>query len=509
MPKRSVATLVPVLAVLGGLSCATVPAARVLTPGDRLADLPAKSPYLKAHAFDGRLWLFSRWSVDEASRTVGGKGRLLGPDRRELQQGELRVAASDVALFETNVPTRSATLAPLAVMTGVSVGMTSFCAANPKACFGSCPTFYLPDGDERVMMAEGFSDSIAPALEASDLDALFRARPRARRFVLEMTNEALETHVVRRVALLAARRPAGGRVLATAQGALLRSTQPVPPSACRSEQGDCRALLAHFDGQERFSRSDSLDLARREELDLEFETPPGDAHGLVIGARQTLLGTYLLYQTLGYMGSQASDWLARVERGDETVLRRAEKLRAVLGGIEVLTALPGGGWQRVAEIDEAGPLASDVKVVPLPAGAGPRTRVRLRLTRGHWRLDAVGLATLLGPAVASPLEPVEARGTTVASLAELRWPLTTLPGDRYAFTYELPDEPEALELFLDTRGYYLEWMRDEWVQEENAAKLSALLLDPAGAMRALAPEFHAREPELEQAFWRSRYVRNP
>ncbi len=60
-------------------------------------------------------------------------------------------------------------------MSGISLAVTAYCIANPKACFGSCPTFYLEDEGGREPerpQAEGFSESIARVLEARDIDAL-------------------------------------------------------------------------------------------------------------------------------------------------------------------------------------------------------------------------------------------------------------------------------------------------------------------------------------------------
>jgi hypothetical protein len=83
----------------------------------------------------------------------------------------------------------------------------------------------------------------------------------------------------------------------------------------------------------------------------------------------------------------------------------------------------------------------------------------------------------------------------------------TLPGDEYTLVYRLPDDFADRELFLEARGYYLEWMREEWLAEENALRAAQLFLDPAAAMRAMAPEFKRREGEMEAVFWGSRYVR--
>lgn len=50
-------------------------------------------------------------------------------------------------------------------------------------------------------------------------------------------------------------------------------------------------------------------------------------------------------------------------------------------------------------------------------------------------------------------------------------------------------------------------MREEWLTEENPLLAARLVLDPTAALRDLAPIFKAMEPEMEDLFWRSRYVR--
>jgi hypothetical protein len=62
-------------------------------------------------------------------------------------------------------------------------------------------------------------------------------------------------------------------------------------------------------------------------------------------------------------------------------------------------------------------------------------------------------------------------------------------------------------VFLESRGYYLEWMRREWIEEQNARAARQLLLDPAAMLRALAPAYKRQEGTMENAFWNSRYVR--
>ena len=130
-----------------------------------------------------------------------------------------------------------------------------------------------------------------------------------------MRNEALETQGVRRLRLRVARRPPRGRVLADPGGQLHVATALVAPLACRAPEGDCLEAIRAFGDDERFSEADSADVAARETLEITFPATAGRL-GLVLGARQTLLSTYLVYQTLAFMGRRAGVFLAAVERGD-------------------------------------------------------------------------------------------------------------------------------------------------------------------------------------------------
>ena len=65
-----------------------------------------------------------------------------------------------------------------------------------------------------------------------------------------------------------------------------------------------------------------------------------------------------------------------------------------LGGIEVEVREGEGAWRPAGAFDEAGPIAGDLRVLPFEAGGSGEIGVRLRLARGHFRLDAVALARL-------------------------------------------------------------------------------------------------------------------
>lgn len=482
----------------------------VLAP-DHMETLDRRAPYLKVHMKDGRLWRLSPWHVDEQARQVTGEGTLYAADRTRVRSGPVTIAVDSVAVFETNVVRASPTVAALGIVTGVTAGVAVYCAANPKACFGSCPTFYVTNGSEEVLQAEGFSASIAPSLEATDLDALYRARPSGREVRIHMANEAYETHVVRHADLLAVPKAPGRRVLADATGRFWSVPSPVPPTRCRAPEGSCGAALAAFDGDERWSEADSTDLGAREILELTFAPSSNGRPALVIASRQSLLPTYLLYQGLAWLGTRVGDWMAALGNPGGSALDASRSVVAALGGIDVLVPDTAGRWDSVATIRETGPLAADVRLVPLPP-TRDSIRVRLRMARGAWRLDQVALTELGRPVRGIRLPParvVGPRGVDSTAREELRDPdrvLVTYPGDRYTLVYRLPDDAERFELFLETRGYYLEWMREEWIREENGLRAAELLLDPRGTLRRLAPAYKRVEPGLEDAFWRSKYA---
>lgn len=505
------AALALLVGVLPATSC-TYRVERALTPPAEVRTLDHRSPYLKAHLPDGRVYVLSHWEADSVEAAVTGEGSLLDAQRRLIRSGTFRLPVDSVALFETNVRKPSGVTPGLVLMAGITAGVAGACLVNPKACFGSCPTFYAPGRDgEMELQAEGFSASIAPALEAVDVDMLLHTRPTDREYTLRVTNEALETHVIRRADLLALPHPPGGRVYMTSAGVFREAREPTSPSRCGALEGDCLKAVRAADGTEWSSAADSSDLAARETIELEFSDVPSGELGLVVVSRQTLMTTFLIYQALAYMGEDAGRWLAALDAG-ETARQMAGGMGRLLGGIEVLVADPGGGWMVVGQTGETGPIATDTRVVPLGRTSSTPLRVRLRLTRGLWRLDEVRLVAL-----GDSVRPIRIRPRAVAregtadpnALRELTDPdlsLVTMPGDQYEISYHLPEHPTRYELFLESKGYYLEWMRQEWMPEENRVQAARLLLDPASALRDLAPSFKEVEPELERLFWGSRYV---
>ena len=133
------------------------------------------------------------------------------------------------------------------------------------------------------------------------------------------------------------------------------------------------------------------------------------------------------------------------------------------------------------------------------------------MSKGTWRIDYVALAELSRPLSPVRISPASVRKDTaedpegLEKLHDSTQVLVTLPGDRYLLKYRLPGTDDPYELFLESRGYYLEWIRKEWIAEENQTNLYQVIGDPASALRRMAPEFKRVELSMEDCFWRSRY----
>lgn len=498
-----------VLAVVPGCY-STVHRAGFATPAEP-TKIDTTAEFLKVHTKNGDVYVLEKWNVDMGSRVVSGQG--LRYDRDRNPAGEIArqsVSLDDVVLFETNRPEKlhHPEVWSMAIVTAGSLAVTGVCAANPKTCFGSCPTFYPSGESDDLPEAEGFSASIARALEATDVDSMWTTRPRSTQLSLRMRNEALETHSVEHVRILAARRPPNGRVLRAGE-TFYEATKMHAPTSCSASTGDCLADVVATDRREWSSPASATDLAEEETIDLTFPRGRGKL-GVLVVARNTLLNTFVFYQMLAYAGRDAGDWFARLEREGAGGLGM-DRL-ASMSDIHVDAEMPAG-WVRAGAYSELGPIAREAQLVPLPDVTGTEVHVRLRAARGNFKIEQVALAELgdaVTPVAIDPHRLTRAGADDASSLATLLRPgahLVANPGDTYTLHFELPDTDR--ELFLESRGYYYEWMRPEWLHEEDPGEVIGFLLSPARTLRRLAPKYKEAEGRMEEAFWRSRFGAKP
>jgi hypothetical protein len=467
--------------------------------------------WLKVHMQSGDLYVLDSWQPDTSAAVVSGSGVRFDMERAPTGSGSFSIPVDSIALLETNDKevVGEFALVGLSVYTALSAGVTALCLADPKACFGSCPTFYATEDADRPL-AEGFSSSFARTLEARDVDGLgLSAAPGP--VSLVMRNEAQETHAVRHVRLLAVDPASAGDVVLTGDGDAVRVGERGTATRCRSLGGDCLAELRERDDVEYEPRTDPSDLAKREEVVLDFGAVSGRV-GLVLTARHSLVSTYVFYQSLAYAGTATGDLLAQLEKGIPGAKARVRGVADALGPIEVLVRADDGPWVPAGTFDEAGPIAADRQLVRLGSFETERLRVMLRMAQGAWRVDEAVIVPTGAVVPAVVLEPDSVEllaGSPRDALAALRDPdahLVTTQGDAFRLWFTVPEGAER-RLFLDTRGYYYEWMRESWLEEEDALMTATVLHRPREALRLLAPGFKEREAEMERLFWDSRFRR--
>ena len=82
--------------------------------------------------------------------------------------------------------------------------------------------------------------------------------------------------------------------------------------------------------------------------------------------------------------------------------------------------------------------------------------------------------------------------------------LVSLPGSEYKFNFTLPDQNSDFELFLYSKGYYLEWIRDNWIKEKNLMKLWQMVNLPNKYLKDEAKSYKHWESNMEREFWGSK-----
>ncbi len=481
----------------------------------------AETNFLKVHYKNGFVSVFDDWKLNQSEDTLSGNGKLFNIRRAIDTEGEIKVPLDEIAIIETNQldkikDRKNQRVARLAILTAVDVIIGAICITTPKACFGSCPTFYLNDDDNiHSSSAEGFSSSISPSLEKRDIDAL-NFWSNNERIHLTMKNEALETHVINELQLFAAATPKGKQVFQSAHDRFYQVGKISDCSQALSSGKNVLAQIKNIDDSEYFSLSDSTDLWQKEEVLLNFKGISKDSLGLILNFRQTLLTTFLLYNGLSYMGDEVGDYFSKIETNAQIRKRLGNPFKK-MGGISVYYFdEKSQEWIFADEIYETGPIAKNLQIVPLQdfSNQGSEIKIKLEMAKGMWRFDYAGLAEIereVKPEIISLSEIKKNNLPDFESLEMLSCDdekyLISMPGDKFDLYFDLPQlekENQGYEIFLSSKGYYLEWIRKSWLEGKNTAKLEQMLLNNKQTWKELAVEYKLYESQMEEVFWNSK-----
>ncbi|GAA4934988.1 hypothetical protein GCM10023314_04190 [Algibacter agarivorans] len=477
--------------------------------------------FFKVHLKNGNVSVLNEWELNESKDSLFGKGKLFDFNRAEIKDGSIAHEIDEIAIIETNqldaIKSKdSDKISGLAILTGVNLILDIVCITNPKACFGSCPTFYTNNSlSVHDAKAEGFSSSISPSLETTDMDAL-KTSTSDESFYLTMKNEAFETHLINELFLNVVSKKKSEYVFHDKNNLFHKSDQLYIPKTAQINNTSILDLITDEDELEFYSKTNENDLTTKDEIYLEFDNIPSQNIGLTINFRQTLLTTFLLYNGLSYMGDEVGDYFAKIET-NESIKKRLSHPFSLLGKIKLFAYDDNKNkWILFDELYETGPIAKNMMIAPLNniepiAGS---LKIKIEMTKGLWKIDYLGLANIKNTTTGTKIYPnkievIEGKDYNINAIkSDDNNYLTSFPGNEFKYKFKLPElgTHEEHELFLSSKGYYLEWIRANWLKEKNIKKLEKMLSNDKEVWTSLALEYKIVEDEMEEVFWNSKYI---
>lgn len=481
-------------------------------------------PYLKAHHKDGSVYIFEdKWETDSVN--LSGFGTYYDFKRTAVSEKLQVVPLDSIALFETNRKIESnkdKRVKMLSVMTAVDVVLGIICLTSPKTCFGSCPTFYFDDGNpNRLADAESFSNAIAPSMEYNDVDDLRYSGFGDKIVTFNMLNEALETHVVKKTDLAIVSKPLAFDVFISPEEKFYVTSANYRLINASASEGDITKVLEFSDMKERFSFADNKTLVKKEEILMTFDANDLQNTGLKLSFRQTMMTTYALYSAIGYMGDEVADIFAKLEVSKDKNENLKTLLYNALGGIEVFSQQNDLTWKYEGEMYETGPIAQNHEILPLKhlQNINGTIKIKLVLNKGLWRLDQAALLEIeqeTKPIYVQPLK-VFKNGAEIKSVLTLKEKgernqcELSMPGDAFKIQYSLPEIKNKgynYQVFLDAKGYYIEWMRASWLKDKDLLALKRMLENPVTWLNGETSNYKKYEADMEKQFWESKWTKN-
>jgi hypothetical protein len=350
------------------------------------------------------------------------------------------------------------------------------------ALFGSCPTVYSVDSGEPILEAELFSYSIAPSFQSRDIDKLSLKHIQGGYFELDFRNEMLETHYIDQLEILEVAHAENQVAYPDNTGQPIVVGKTIAPASAVDQDG--RNILPEItsaDGQVWSATNHRLANVGlqnfHDSLDFEFSLPEeGGDLALVLRMRNSMLNTVLLYDVmLKEQGFAALDWMGH----DLNHLGNRAELglwyRKHMG--MTISVWRDGEFHKVGRIGDEGPIAWGERAFVLDAPRGDSIKVRLTFVADNWRIDQVALAidTQRGKVRAVPVATAksleEHRADLPGYLAKAdETYLITRPGESVQLGFDVGESTLSRTFFLASEGYYMEWMRSEWLAEEHRRK---------------------------------------
>jgi hypothetical protein len=502
--------LVMLVLVVGGACVVQRPVAKSIKPDD----LPVQvGSAVRAHLVDGSTIIY-RNGVGLSANTLQGQGARFALGATTFTEVS-RMSLDSVVGME--VFTNDVSVAGSVALTLVGIaGTVALGTLAAVAIFGSCPTFYADSAGIELLQGEGFSYAIAPLFEQRDVDRL-RLTPTADgRVILNIRNEALETHYINHLELLEVRHAASEHAVPDQTGHAVAVGRDRIRASIQDRSGrDISSAVAAPDGK-LFSTLDArLAAVTTEDLDdyidVEFPAPQAaESVAIILDMRNSLLNTVLLYDhILGAPGLKSLDFLGKdLDRIAGAV--DMGRWYAANMGMRV-SVLDGDHYRRVVRIGDSGPIAFHRMAVIVPAlrSASGTVRVRLSFVADDWRIDEISVAERWRrPAVRtiSISKSVTADTTQDISAAKaLREPdeayVITSPGQSFRAEFDVGTNTAANRTwFAVSQGYYTEWVRGEWIKKASGKPFTPTNEALVDAIRG----WRAKQTTMETQFYNNK-----
>lgn len=481
----------------------------------------------KIYLNDGSILLFQNGFTVKDDQIIGTGISYILNNQSDQEMKTFTIPLENVAAL-TYHETQTGAGAIGSFITGVSsVPLTFFalyCLADPKACFGSCPTVYIKENDQYLFCSELFSYSISPHMEADDLDLLAGSINRIETPLdIRITNEALETHFINKMRLIQVTHPKNTAVYPTPDNQLLLFNEFHPPQEAQNSQGLNVLSQIIKDDEIGYRSPDDLVLKLKEGahfdfLDMKVKVPSSTSNiKLLLKIRNTLLSTILFYEVvLASQGIDALSWTEKINT-DPVYASLFKSVYDTFSGITVKVK-KDGEWLTVKKINDVGPIAYKYVAAVLPTYNQEDLEVRLEFIPDNFIFDGIfydhsheededniSVETLDCSAIFDS-EGQEREDLKNLLIDEDNLYLITEPSDVYHFFYRLRDEPEdkVVSLFVRSRGYYTEWLRGKWLTEKSTPNYKFDLFDFTGTFNQLVESWLGSKKMMEEMFHKTR-----
>jgi hypothetical protein len=231
---------------------------------------------------------------------------------------------------------------------------------------------------------------------------------------------------------------------------------------------------------------------------------------VALRGRNSLVSTLLLYDVMMRdQGLQSIEWSEKLNGNLLYAWRLGEWYKS-FSGIEI-SVEHDGKFVTEERIHDVGPIAWKPIAARIPLGEhGDTVRIRLSFLPDSWKLDWIGFDArehetpefheVKGARAQDNVG--RRRDDAVSKIAgdDGRY-LVTYPGEWLDLTFDLPPKTgEQRTLFVYSKGYYVEWVRPEWVRER--ADIPGFDLSNPQLIRArLAQLWSAKKTSFEQDFF--------